>query len=76
MTRNKFSAVHLHTKYSENTWKDARTGILLAPGGVRNWPTKTESDMIEKEHAQIRAAEAAERDRKAKMVMKANDFQP
>lgn len=27
---------------SENVWRDPRTGIRMAPGAIRNWPTEHE----------------------------------
>jgi hypothetical protein len=43
MTKSKrrFSA---HGRNGEYVWRDPRTKIRLAPGAVRNWPTRKDDD--------------------------------
>ena len=59
----------------ENTWRDPRTNIILAPGAIRNWPTKAENELIEREYAMIRAALEEERRRKKKAAEKTEEFE-
>ena len=35
-------------------WRDRRTGIVMAPGAVRNWPTRAEEEEMNEENARLR----------------------
>ena len=56
--RNKHNAAkykqnrHHSQRWAENTWRDLRTGVIMAPGAVRNWPTRAEDVQI-KLHRQM-----------------------
>lgn len=67
-------AVFDYERSRENTWRDPRTQIILAPGGIRNWPSKAEEDMIKEEYKLIRMKQAAERLANKKAVEKTGEF--
>ena len=35
-------------------WHDRRTGTVLAPGAVQNWPTRAEEEAMDAENAHLR----------------------
>lgn len=72
---HKPKAVHNFMSSNENKWRDPRTGIVMAPGAVRAWPTKAEDAMIEQLYAELRAAAEAEKLLKQKKADKANEFE-
>lgn len=54
--RNKPLAVHGFATTRENAWRDARTGVVLAPGASRNWPSRADESFIAWENTRARAA--------------------
>ena len=67
--------VHNFMASVENTWRDQRTGLILAPGAVRNWPTKAEDAMVEQLYCELRAAAETEKLLKEKKAAKASEFE-
>lgn len=50
--KNKPLAVHNWVSSYEPVWYDKRTGIRLAPGAIRNWPTAKELAEIDQLNAE------------------------
>ena len=44
--RNKPPAVFDYQRTNEAVWRDPRTGTILAPGAIQNWPTKADQNFI------------------------------
>ena len=66
MSRGRRTNKHHIDGVSENNWKDKRTGTIMAPGAVRNWPTTREEEFIKylTSMVMLEAKEEAERQRK------------
>ena len=69
---NKYNTVASH---AENTWRDKRTGLLLAPGAVKNWPTIGEEEQIKRDRKWLAELLRAEQILREKKLQKANHFE-
>ena len=48
-TREFFGYDEWVVEWNREPWRDARTGVCLAPGAKRNWPSASDNDYIAKE---------------------------
>ena len=61
MPRKKYKPLEVfdYVASSEAVWRDRKTGILLAPGAVQNWPTKAEEMWIVEEYRALQVSRKA-----------------
>ena len=48
-TRGFYGYDDWHVEWGKEPWRDARTGVRLAPGAKRNWPSAADDEYIRKE---------------------------